>query len=1167
MYVMKQTRHICACSLFLSLFLLLSPLLTPVYAVEEPTDPRIRGLNQEFYHAFTQLLSTRDTSRYFGSIQLYLGQPHMLVDGVDIPLEAAPELSGDRTMLPIRAVAEAAGAVVLWEQETRSVVIRDGYGVEVRSSIGSRDLSINGEIIHMDAVPYLKDGSSFFPIRAICEALNLEVSWDSRSAGIILTAPYQTARVLVMTRAPLEQTVPDAKTILNDGTGLQILQFASPTEARDATELLIRSGYLAEPDLWFPHAVDSVSDTSDDSAQSRSWGVTDCGFDHFLAENASRFGESPVVVAVVDTGVDASHPDLSGRVTVGWNFAALGDGDSRTADTDAHGTRVASVILDCVGDAPVEILPVRVLEHDESVCASQLKVGIEYAANRRADIINLSLGGPLLSENFDHSAIDMAIRYAVSKGSVVIVSAGNDGEDTQFYCPAHDTTGGVIVVAAADRARQLLPNSNFGESVDLMAPGTEVFSAVPGGGRSGAGGSSLAAPHVSAAAALLDLATDKTLPPAELETLVCSAAGTRSRDGQTDFGFLDLRQVQLPPVSVAEAPKNVLRSDRMIVSKAESAFDAPAFGTPLKRRDISAITFLDTMARAPADAWDVSEAGDGSVYAWAERNNALYTLYIAGNGGVSAPEDCSLLFGDYPQLEYVRFGNAFHTTQARDMSGMFENCFHLKALDLSGFDTSGVTDMSYLFYGCAALSQLNLSSFSTANVTNMLAMFYSCGALEQLDISSFDTARVTDMSNLFRGCAKLTTLDVSGFDTSRARNMSAMFAHCLKLRALDVSGFNTAVVENFSGMFDSCMELTELDVSGFHTAACVSFGGMFHGCVNLKTLDVSGFDTRRAVSMLGMFERCQSLESLDVSGFETPKLQEMYGMFRYCSALRRLDLRGFQTDQVTAMNELFAFCDSLQEVNVSSFDTGAVRTMNAMFGTCPSLERVDVSGFDTSNVRDMAFLFNECSTLRALDVSAFDTSLVMDFSAMFQNCAALTSLDVSGFDTSNGLTFLSMFQGCSGVQTLDVSGFDTSSARTMENMFALCSRVKTLDVSGFDTSRVTSMRAMFGNCGALRSLDVSGFQTSLVTSFAVMFQNCASLTSLDVSGFDTRQATDMSFMFMGCSGLRELDISGFSFAKARDISYMFAGCTGLSTPPNPGTWDLSAIPSHEHYLP
>ena len=237
-------------------------------------------------------------------------------------------------------------------------------------------------------------------------------------------------------------------------------------------------------------------------------------------------------------------------------------------------------------------------------------------------------------------------------------------------------------------------------------------------------------------------------------------------------------------------------------------------GSRYRRRSIRSITFLGSLEGKPAKAWDVSEAGNGSVWAWTTlSDDGLYDLTIAGNGGVRLPEDARDLFEDYRQAKSISFGQCTDTSQITDMRYMFCDCHALTALDLSSFDTSRVTDMGWMFLDCRGLTTLDLSSFDTSQVFDMSEMFGGCAALTTLDLSSFDTSQVIYMQEMFGGCAALTTLDLSSFDTSQLTDMQEMFDRCAALTTLDLSSFDTSRVTYMNRLFSDCPALKTVYVS------------------------------------------------------------------------------------------------------------------------------------------------------------------------------------------------------------------------------------------------------------------------------------------------------------------------------------------------------------------
>jgi type VII secretion-associated serine protease mycosin len=222
---------------------------------------------------------------------------------------------------------------------------------------------------------------------------------------------------------------------------------------------------------------------------------------------------SGITVAVVDTGVKSSHPDLSGNILTGTDYVAPG---TSANDENGHGTHVAGIIAalynngrGIAGMAPrAKVLPVRVLDRNGSGTSANVAKGIIYAADRGAKVINLSLGSTQSS-----SAMQSAVAYAISKNVLVVAAAGNRGcgllgAPTEY--PA--AYPGVVGVAGVTQSLQRASFSSCGSWVDVAAPGqgiisTMIRSSVGLGCSSSAdyctlNGTSFSTPYVAAAGAL-----------------------------------------------------------------------------------------------------------------------------------------------------------------------------------------------------------------------------------------------------------------------------------------------------------------------------------------------------------------------------------------------------------------------------------------------------------------------------------------------------------------------------------------------------------------------------------------------------------------------------------------------------------------------------------------
>ncbi len=262
-----------------------------------------------------------------------------------------------------------------------------------------------------------------------------------------------------------------------------------------------------------------------------------------------------IVVAVVDTGVDYTHPDLDGNIwrnpgeiagngidddrngyiddIRGWDFVA-GDNIPIDLSLDGHGTHIAGAIaaernnFGITGIAyNAKIMPVRVLSAFGGGSPNNVANGIRYAADNGADVINLSLG----NEFFPSNVINEAIQYANNKGSVVVMAAGNSG-NSQPDNPAINADRWGIAVGSIDVTGRMDDDSNRAGSRPLdyvVAPGVDIYSTTPDGDYETYSGTSMATAQVSGVAALV-LSANPNLTPAQVEYILMTTA---NRNGLT----------------------------------------------------------------------------------------------------------------------------------------------------------------------------------------------------------------------------------------------------------------------------------------------------------------------------------------------------------------------------------------------------------------------------------------------------------------------------------------------------------------------------------------------------------------------------------------------------------------------------------------------------------
>ena len=281
-------------------------------------------------------------------------------------------------------------------------------------------------------------------------------------------------------------------------------------------------------------------------AQSQPTGISRIGGS---AEQRSANSGAGVGVAVLDTGVDLSHPDLQPVV----NGKTCVKGTKNAADDNGHGTHVAGTIaardnaIGVVGVAPAaSIYAVKVLNRNGTGAWSGVICGIDWvtANASKIQVANMSLGstGAATPSNADctnsnNDALHMAICRSVKAGVTYVVSAGNSAADTGGFVPAAyeeaiavsaladfdgAAGGGAPATCRADVDDTLADFSNFGATVDIAAPGVCIQSTTRGGGYGLNSGTSMAAPHVAGAAAL-QKASNPAATPADVRAALIAA--------------------------------------------------------------------------------------------------------------------------------------------------------------------------------------------------------------------------------------------------------------------------------------------------------------------------------------------------------------------------------------------------------------------------------------------------------------------------------------------------------------------------------------------------------------------------------------------------------------------------------------------------------------------
>jgi hypothetical protein len=313
----------------------------------------------------------------------------------------------------------------------------------------------------------------------------------------------------------------------------------------------------AQPNFLFPLAQDQLPQMNSDQYAPERLNLPEA---HKLATG------SRVLVAVIDSGIDASHEDLAGAVVRSFDSAAAdgnGGAGSSTASTGAahpHGTGMAGAIAarrNVLGVAPrVGVLAVRAFDprtHSGEGTTFSIIKGIEWAAENGARVINMSFAGPA-----DPRLADVLDR-AAKRGIVLIAAAGNAGPNSPPLFPAADKN--VIAVTATDMEDRVYTGANRGNHIAVAAPGVDILVPAPDGAYQFTTGTSVAAAHVSGVVALL-LERNPKLTPADIRRILTRTAKSLGPRDRTGAGLVNAYQaVANASGREAAAPKAAPKSE------------------------------------------------------------------------------------------------------------------------------------------------------------------------------------------------------------------------------------------------------------------------------------------------------------------------------------------------------------------------------------------------------------------------------------------------------------------------------------------------------------------------------------------------------------------------------------------------------------------------------
>lgn len=282
---------------------------------------------------------------------------------------------------------------------------------------------------------------------------------------------------------------------------LNVMQVKIPQGQEQAAIAKLRA--RADVEFAEPNYIVRALEIPNDPGFGNQWGLSKINMP--LAWDITK-GNSNLIIAIVDSGIDLDHPDFScivtsgaSKLTAGWNYIA---NNNNPNDDNGHGSHVAGIAGACTnnstgvaGMAPnVRLMPVKVLDSNGNGTSASVANGVTFAVNNGAKIINLSLGAPSVG-----SVIENAVNYAYSQGRLVVAASGNTASTPLLYPAAFEHVMAVGSTTPSDTRSWF---STYGAGLDVVAPGSDIYSTIPGS-YGYMSGTSMATPHVAGLAALI----------------------------------------------------------------------------------------------------------------------------------------------------------------------------------------------------------------------------------------------------------------------------------------------------------------------------------------------------------------------------------------------------------------------------------------------------------------------------------------------------------------------------------------------------------------------------------------------------------------------------------------------------------------------------------------
>lgn len=651
-------------------------------------------------------------------------------------------------------------------------------------------------------------------------------------------------------------------TALESVSGLEytVLQYEDKQAMEQAYDELTEKGYTVEKDRILSvkdNTVKNLRTMADATAQeteevSDRWSYESVMSDYAKAEiEKSAAYNNEIVVGVLDSGVDYNHELFSGRIEdTSFNMSASG-AENDCMDDNGHGTAVAGVIAQATPDN-VKIKPYKIIDEEGYVSLSEFTAAMEtiLAGKDLPDIMNISLGGYLFEENM--SLETELVSRLVDEGVTVCVASGNDNLPVKYCTPADCESA--ITVGAYDYTNHICSFSNYGEEVDVAAPGYNVYSIDLWSGDYYADytGTSFACPIASAACAYILMQNPKRSPE-EVQKEIKTSAIDMGEDERDYYGFgmlnfpnlLDDKEYATPEPNIKSGfftdTQTVtfenIPADSQLVYTLDKTIPSADNGTVYTEsvtidnemqlnyalindgKYISNISSQYYTVQYVADENDFEITDDGIITAYnGNKNNIIVPDTIQGivptqlKGAFKSSNIKSIIFPDtitasastsFGASEELKYVTAKGLTS---LGSCFLDCYSFRYLNAPNLKSTG----NGTFENCSMMHEIN---FENSLKSHKNETFKYTGLLSA-NFSDLEVTLQHGYSNVFEGCPLL-SCSITGVEVFG----DEYFADCYFLQELNIPD----AVELGQFAIRECAFLTEIDLSNIEKVCYNTF--------------------------------------------------------------------------------------------------------------------------------------------------------------------------------------------------------------------------------------------------------------------------------------------------------------------------------------------------------